>query len=240
MGENDRARRRVGRWAGFFYLAFMATDIFAIYLERRPVVWSDAAATAHAIKAGEFLFRLGFASEIVAVALFFLAAWALYVLLSPAGKNTALLFLVLNAIGVAEQSQSAVVQFAALPLAQGMGYLSAFSSPQAQALAMMFLHLKGPAYAVSNVMLAAWLFPLGWLILKSGILPKFLGVLLLLDGVSLLVWLLQQILLPGYDKFTSPLFAVMFAAELTLALWLLIFGARPGDRVRAETAEISL
>ena len=224
--ENIKERKRTGRWAGFFYLAYIATFIFATYVQEHPVVWGDAAVTANNIASAEFMYRIGFMAELLAAALFLLAAWSLYVLLSPVGKNTALLFLLLNAVGVAEQSQNTLMQFAALPLADGAAYLKVFSVPQLQAQALMFLHLKGAGFIVFNVAFALWLFPLAWLVIKSGFIPKILGMLLLLDGLCLLVWLVQMGLFPGYEKFTHPLFPVMFIAEFLFALWLLLVGAR--------------
>ena len=230
----NRQRKRAGRWAGFFYLAYIATFIFASYVQEKPVVWGDAAATAHNIASAEFMFRIGFMTELLAAALFLLAAWSLYVLLSPVGKNAALLFLILNAIGVAEQSHNIVEQFAVLPLVDGATYLRAFSEPQLQALAMQSLHLKGAGFTVFNVAFAFWLFPLAWLVVKSRFIPKILGVLLLLDGVCLLVWIVQMGLFPGYEKFTHPLFPVMLVAESSFAVWLFIVGARTQEIVAGK------
>ena len=230
----NRQRKRAGRWAGFFYLAYIATFIFASYVQEKPVVWDDAAATAHNIASAEFMFRIGFMTELLAAALFLLAEWSLYVLLNPVGKNAALLFLILNAIGVAEQSHNIVVQFAVLPLVDGATYLRAFSEPQLQALAMQSLHLKGAGFAVFNVAFAFWLFPLAWLVIKSRFIPRILGVLLLLDGVCLLVWIVQMGLFPGYEKFTHPLFPVMLVAESSFAVWLFIVGARTQEIVAGK------
>ncbi|MDE2163156.1 MAG: DUF4386 domain-containing protein [Alphaproteobacteria bacterium] len=227
----NRQRKIAGRWAGFFYLAYIAAFIFASYVQEKPVVWGDAAATAHNIATAEFMFRVGFMTELLAAALFLLAAWSLYVLLSPVGKNAALLFLVLNAVGVAEQSQNTLAQFAVLPLVDGAAYLKAFSAPQLQAHAMLFLHLKGAGFTVFNIAFALWLFPLAWLVIKSRFIPKIFGVLLLLDGVCLLVWIVQMGLFPGYERFTHPLFPVMLIAELSFALWLFIVGARTQNMV---------
>lgn len=72
----------------------------------------------------------------------------------------------------------------------------------------------------------AWLFPLGYLAIKSRLLPKVLGVLLILDGVSLMICFVQLWLLPAYKKWTYPLYPVMFIAECSLALWLAIMGVK--------------
>ncbi|MDE2135742.1 MAG: DUF4386 domain-containing protein [Alphaproteobacteria bacterium] len=230
----NRQRKRAGRWAGFFYLAYIATFIFASYVQEKPVVWDDAAATAHNIASAEFMFRIGVMTELLAAALFLLAAWSLYVLLSPVGKNAALLFLILNAIGVAEQSQSTLMQFGVLKLVHGAAFLKALSAPQLQAHAMLFLDLKGAGFTVFNIAFALWLFPLAWLVIKSRFIPKILGVLLLLDGICLLVWIVQMGLFPSYEKFIHPLFPVMLIAECSFALWLFIVGARTQKMVAGK------
>jgi hypothetical protein len=68
---------------------------------------------------------------------------------------------------------------------------------------------------------------LGWLVLRSGFLPRFLGWLLLVDGVAVLVWFLQALLAPGYPAISYPSWAIGFIAEVGLALWLLVKGVPP-------------
>ncbi|MCJ7712808.1 MAG: hypothetical protein MUQ32_18480, partial [Chloroflexi bacterium] len=56
-----------------------------------------------------------------------------------------------------------------------------------------------------------------------------LGVLLVLDGIGVLIWFLQALLLPDYAAITYPGLAVSFAAEVGLALWLLVMGVKVVD-----------
>jgi hypothetical protein len=223
---NTRELKRAGRWAGFFYLAFIATFALATYLKKLPVVSGDAAATAKNIASNEMLFRAGYMSELVAAIFFFMAAWCLYVLLKPVGRNTALLFLLLNAVGVAEESVNALLQFAALPLSTGADYLKVFSEPQLHALGLMFIKLQGTGNIAFTITFGLWLFPLAWLVIKSGYIPKILGVLLALDGLVLMVAFVQMCLFPAQYRLIYPLYPVMFVAEFSLSAWLLIFGAR--------------
>ena len=60
-------------------------------------------------------------------------------------------------------------------------------------------------------------------------LPRFLGVLLLLDGVAVLIWFLRALLLPDYPAIRYPGLAVSFVAEFGLALWLLVKGVKLVD-----------
>ncbi len=186
----------------------------------------DAAATARNIMASERLFRIGFMSEVVAALLFLLAAWALYVLLRPVNKNVALLFLLLNAAGVAIECCSTLIHFAAVPILRGGDYLKVFQTDQLQALTLLFLSLSGSGNIITTLFYGVWLFPLGYLVLKSGFLPRILGILLIVDGAALLVCFLQLCLFPAYQKLTYPLYPVMFIAEFGFSLWLLIRGVK--------------
>jgi hypothetical protein len=60
-------------------------------------------------------------------------------------------------------------------------------------------------------------------------LPKFLGVLLLLDGVGIWIWFLQALLLPDRPSIICPGIALSFVAEVGLGLWLLVKGLRTDE-----------
>ncbi len=69
-----------------------------------------------------------------------------------------------------------------------------------------------------------------YLVYKSGVLPKFLGALLILDGFAVLLWFLQGTLLPDYPAISYPGLALSFIAEVGLGLWLLVRGIKnPAD-----------
>jgi hypothetical protein len=119
-----------------------------------------------------------------------------------------------------------LIHFESLLLLGRSGYLHAFEPDQLQALSMFFLDLGGSSNMVNTLFFGVWLFPLGYLVFKSGFLPRFLGVLLFLDGVSLMICLIQLCLFPGHEKLTYPLYPIMFIAEFGLAMWLIIMGVK--------------
>ena len=55
-------------------------------------------------------------------------------------------------------------------------------------------------------------------------MPRILGILLLVDGIAVMIWFLQALLLPDYPAIRYPGLIVSFIAEVGLALWLLIKG----------------
>lgn len=212
------------RMAGLLYLIYFVVEIVADVFGRSPlIVMGDAAATAGNLAAHEWLFRSGFVGDLLAGVLFLLAAWGLYALLKPVNQHLALLFLLLNLGGVAVRFAIDINYVAALLLANGAGSLHVFQTDQRQALAMAFLALQKNGYWASQIFFGLWLFPLGYLVFKSGFLPKVLGVILMVHCVT---WtttaLLYFLYLPGYTLLTNISFPLGFIAEFALTLWLLI------------------
>jgi hypothetical protein len=223
------------RMAGLFYLIFILFSILVMVLGRsRMIILGDAVKTAQNITASEGLFRFSFMSDLLSAVFFLLAAWALYVLLKPVNKNLALLFLLLNLGGVAVQSLNLLNQFAAVLLLGGGDYLGVFQAGQVQAMALFFLNLHGNGFMIAQIFYSAWLFPLGYLIYKSGFLPRCLGILVLADFVCWLAYFFQYFLFPNFTVITNISFPVGFLAEFGLALWLLIMGARDQNSTRVE------
>jgi len=222
----DPSPRKTARMAGLFYLIFILTTVLATSIRDRFIVSGDAAATANNIISSQGLFRVGFVTELVSATFFVLAAWALYVLLKPVNKNLALLLLVLNLGGVAVECLNALNLYAALQFLSGANYLTAFQPSQLQALAMSSLDLYTNGFLLTQIFFSAWLLPLGYLVYKSRSLPKFLGLLLILDFFGNMSWFLQGFLLPDYKILAYPGNAISFIAEISLTVWLLIMAVK--------------
>jgi hypothetical protein len=216
---------KTARTAGFLYLIYIIVSILADVLGRSPlIVFGDAAATASNLMVHEWQFRFGFVGDLAAGLLFFLTAWALYALLKPVDKNLALLFLLLNLGGVAVQCLNDLNLLAALLLSSGADYLKAFQPDQLQALAMVLLYVHKQGFWICQIFFGAWLFPLGYLIFKSGFLPKILGVIFMVHCVVWLTTFFQFFLFPGFTAITHLSYPLGLIAELGLTLWLLIKG----------------
>jgi hypothetical protein len=220
--------KKTARMAGFLYLIYIVISISSDVIGRsKLIVFGDAAATAQNIMASEWQFRIiGFMGDLVSAVLFLLTAWALYVLLKPVNKNIALLFLLLNLGGVAIQCFSDLNLYASLLLLSGADYLKVFQADQLQALAMLFLYLRENGFMMAQIFYGAWLFPLGYLVFKSGFLPRILGIVLMIHCVAWLVNFLQFFLFPGYEVIHYLTYPLGFISEFGLTLWLLIMGAK--------------
>jgi hypothetical protein len=105
------AHKKTARMAGFLYLTFIGTFVFSSAARSKLIVFGDATATAHNVMTSEWLFRIGFVSELFSAVFFLLATWTLYVLLKLVNKNLALLFLLLNLTGVAIECMNIAVEW---------------------------------------------------------------------------------------------------------------------------------
>ena len=214
---------KTARIAGFLYLMYIVTSIIANLFGR--FVFVEAPETVNNMMVHESQFRIGFVISLFSAVFFLMAAWFLYLLLKPVNKNIALLFLLLNLGGFAIWTISMFNLYTGLLLLTG-DYLKVFQPDQLRALAMLFIDLRKSAVIVAQIPYGLWLFPLGYLVYKSGFLPKILGILLIADGVGLMITVCQFFLLPGFKAIAVPLMALGFIAEFSLTLWLLIVGVK--------------
>jgi hypothetical protein len=213
--------------AGFLYLQYIVITILADVIGRANViVYGDAATTAKNIIAAALQFRIGFVADLMAGVLFILTAWTLYVLLKPVDQSLALLFLLLNVGGVAVQCFNNLNLLAALLLLSGADYLKVFQADQLQALTMLFLTLYKNGFWICQIFFGAWLLPLGYLVFKSGFLPKILGIVIMIHGVGWLLTFLQWFLFPDFGAITYLTYTLGFISEFGLTLWLLIKGVK--------------
>jgi len=222
----DTSIRKDARRAGIIYFAFIITCIFAGVVRSNLIVYGDAAKTAEILRDSEWLLRISSVVDLISGVLFLVAAWALYVLLKPVDKNIALLFLLLNAAGVAVQCNSLLNSFAPMLTSAGEDLHKVFAPDQLDALNLMYLNLYKSGFTIAQIFFGAWLLPLGYLVYRSGFLPKWLGVLLFADFFGVMIWFFQYFLLPDYEIITYPGFVASFIAEISLSLWLMIKGVK--------------
>ncbi len=87
---------------------------------------------------------------------------------------------------------------------------------------------------IAQIFFGAWVFPLGYLVFKSGLLPRILGVVLMIHCFTWLLFVFQFFLFPGFVGITYVSFALGFVAEVGLTLWLLIMGVKDQEPTLAN------
>jgi hypothetical protein len=124
-------------------------------------------------------------------------------------------------VGVSISMLNEINHFAVLLLSSGAGYLTAFNADQLNALAMFFIELRTYGTYIPQI-LSIWVLLLGYLVFKSGFLPRILGILLMLGGLCYTAAAVLFFLFPNFDATLFGLFA--FIGEALFYLWLLIKG----------------
>jgi len=208
------------RIAGFLYLfGNPFAPFFLLTLPARPIVRGDAAMTASNILASESLFRLGIADLLYYYVLSIFLVIALYQVLNVVSKNMAWLMVIFVLVGVPIGMLNELNNLAALQLLSGADYLNVFTTGQLQALAYFFIQLHSLGLDIQMIFSGLWLFPLGYLVFKSGFLPRIIGILLIIACIG---WVLQSFAtFLGYNLSAT---LITSWGELILGLWLLIKG----------------
>ena len=218
--EEINSLNKSARVAGFLYLVVNLPAPFALlYLPSHLIVRGDAAATASNIMASESLFRLGIVGILyISIASIFLVL-ALYQLLKVVNKNMASLMVIFALTAVPIAMLNEVNNLAVLQLLSGADYLKVFTTEQLQALVYLFLRLHSQGLNIAQIFWGLWLFPMGYLVFKSGFLPRLLGILLMIGCFGYVIQSFAAFL----DYNVSIIFFTSWG-ELLFLLWLLIKG----------------
>ena len=80
---------------------------------------------------------------------------------------------------------------------------------------------------MASVFWGLWLFPFGFLVIRSGFIPRWIGYLLFVAGSAYLVNAFFTLILPAYKDLISSFITLLYMAELPVIFWLLIWGAKP-------------
>ena len=209
--------RRDGRISGALYLVVVLAGMFCLAYVPSKLGGTLAEASAHAD-----LFRTGIAAFMLMQVAFLLLPLALYRVLGDVDRCAAMLMVALAAVSV---------PIGLVALAQRMEALSLLQDAGANADAAFALCLQRYGYGlrIASLFWGLWLLPFGWLVLRSGRLPRVLGLLLVLGGIGYVVQVFGG-LVPGFSDSALIGYVRLPAAlgEIGSCLWLLVFGARAG------------
>ena len=161
----------------------------------------------------------------------------LFRLLRPVGETAATLMVLFAVVSVPIGLVSVSARLDALTLLSDADYATALGPQQLQAQVLLAIDRYRNGILITMLFWGLWLFPFGYLVFKSGFLPKILGILLMLGCVGYLIDVFCKLLVPGYPDTVAANFVRKPAAlgEVGTCLWLLAVGVR----TRAARATIS-
>jgi len=217
------------RWAGFTYLVVVVTGFFSLgYVPGKIAAPGNPQVMLANIVSHEGLFRAGIASFMVEQVAFLLLPLLLFRLLGTVNRVAAVAMVALAVTAVPIALVGVAHRLDALWLLTDAG---ALPTDTANAMARLSLSSYGHAIFVANLFWGLWLLPFGYLVFKSGMLPRALGILLILGGAGYLVDVFADLLLPLYADTTFSNYVHLPAAlgEVGTCLWLLVVGVRARD-----------
>jgi hypothetical protein len=223
-----RTTTQQARFAGLLYfLLALSAPWGLMYVPGKLIVSGNATATADNLRASEGLMRLGIASELVhqLIAVFLLLE--LYKLFKPVDVGLSRQLVVLGSLlSVPIMFVNVLNDVAALYLVSGSETLSAFTRPQLDSLAYLFVYLHGKGVIVASVFWGLWLFPFALLVFRSRFIPRIFGYLLMVAGGAYLLDSFVTLVVPRYAELTGQIAMPLAIAEVPIIFWLLIWGAK--------------
>jgi hypothetical protein len=217
----------IARIAGALYLGTIVAGLFAELGSRGSlVVGSDAAATATAILAHQTLFRAGLIGDLIMLACYVGVTALFHSIFEPVSRRLSLTAAAFSLIGIAVLAADSFFLLAALRLLDAQSYLmAAMAAPQREAMALLSLKLHADGYDLSLVFFGVYCLLLGWLVWRSGFLPRLIGALMAVAGLCYLINSVADLAAPAFGSALSPhLMDPTLIGEAALALWLLVFG----------------
>ncbi|HRF82953.1 MAG: DUF4386 domain-containing protein [Xanthomonadales bacterium] len=222
------------RLAGLLYLTVVVTGFFCLAYVPGQLAAPDAQAVLDNVVARQSLVQQGAAAFIVMQVAFLLLALALYRGFQDVSRPAATLMVAFVAVSVPLALAALSHRLQALALLVDADSAQLLPPGQRQYLAHAALEAYRSGMQLVRVFWGLWLLPFGWLALRSGRLPRVLGILLVLGGLGYVLGVLAELLVPGYGAWPLSGYLTLPAAlgEIGTCLWLLLFGLR-ADRTGA-------
>ncbi len=229
------SNKKTARIAGLLYLGVVLTGIFSLmYVPSKLIVWDNATNTFINIVNNQSLYRLGIVSGLACYTFFLFLPMVLYKLLKPVNDSYAKLMVILAILSVPIYFINVQNEFTILSLVSSSNHLKGFTSEQIKSMVILYLDQYENGMRIVHIFSGLWLFPFGYLVFKSGFLPKFLGILLMLGCFGYLTNFIGNTLVSNYSEMGVGSYLQLPASmgEIGICLWLLIVGVQnPKDRL---------
>ncbi|TXD84526.1 DUF4386 domain-containing protein [Subsaximicrobium wynnwilliamsii] len=221
------SRNKKARLAGILYLLLVISGfIYLVYIPLELIDLNNAAKTLENIQSSELLFRLGIVTAICSSLIFMLLPLALYSLLKSVNKVSAKFMVLFALISIPISFINILNKFSVLTLINKSEYAEKLGQTELQTQVILYLENYNNGVQLSQVFWGLWLLPFGYLVYKSGFLPKILGIFLMAGCFGYLITFFGGFLYPDFNK-TIVSDIVGFPApigEIGICLWLLIMG----------------
>ncbi len=222
--------KKDARIAGLLYLITVISGIISLaYVPSKLIAWDNATETYNRIVANISLFKISILSDLVLYTTFIFLALALYKLLRKTNENIARTMVILVLLSVPISFINLIKKFDILSLVSTSEVFSPQALTTQYSKMMTLLESHNNGILVVEIFWGLWLFPFGYLVYKSRIIPKIMGVFLMMACFGYLIDFFGYFLFP--DDFGETIIPILASSsqalgEIGICLWLLIFGVK--------------
>lgn len=223
------SNKKLARIAGFLYLGVVVTGIFTLMYVPSKLFHADTASLIFQhITSSQFLLRLGILGGILCYTFFLFLPLVLYKLFRSVNENYAKLMVLFAVLSVPVFFLNLQNLFSILSLITNKQNNVSLPTEQIQSQVMLYLDQYDNGMRIVHIFSGLWLFPFGYLVLKSAFLPRILGVLLMLGCFGYLINFIGHTLIHDYSTYGVSSYISLPASigEIGTCLWLLIMGVK--------------
>ncbi|MFT6045616.1 MAG: hypothetical protein ACI9WC_001317 [Arenicella sp.] len=216
------------RIAGLLYLIIALFGGFSIgYVPSVVFESGDAVATAANISNHQGLYRLGIFSDIVVLLAEVVLTAILYILFKPVNQTLSLVAAFARLSMVVVMAINSLIYLMPMALLNETVSLDAFGAGQKQEIALMLLEAHQYGIYIWGILFGLHLSALGYLVIRSGYVPKILGWAMMVGSLGYLLEGLAGVTFTSNELFSMVvigLLVVVTIGELSFAFWLLFKG----------------
>lgn len=230
------------RLAGGLYLLTIVVGVFAeVGVRASVIVRNDPRATAANILLRESWYRLGLVADLLMLVCYIGVTLLFYELFARTSRSVSLLAAFFSLVGIAVLAANALQHLGPLVYLEASASPGIFERGQMEALAFASLRMHARGYLVSSVFFGIYMLLLGWLIVRSALVPRALGFLMAAGGACFLINSIVVFVAPAVAARLPELGMVGGIAELVLSIWLIVMAVRmpaTGDAVGRGEANV--
>jgi hypothetical protein len=220
---NARDAQHYARVAGILLIvSILAGGFGESYVPGKLMVASDIAETARRMAASLGLFRASFASYLIEAMCDITLTAIFYFLLRPVSRPLSLIAACFGVFGTATFAVGEIFYFAAALPVIDPNVAKALTPDARASFIYLCLTLYGYVFSIFTALYGVPVILRGYLIFRSGYLPRVLGGLVMLGGAGFVMKNFVAVLAPQYDSMAFVL--PMFVAMVSMAFWFLVKG----------------
>jgi hypothetical protein len=224
IDETEISQMRYARFAGFMYLFLIAIYLLGVMITGRFEVPGNIAETTHRVMEHELLFRFGLALGSLNNLCAVLLAVSLYAVVRVIDKNLALLALAFELVYAAAGTALDLIGYAFLKQQMDAYSSGIVDAKQLSALADLRSFLDAAAMNIVTILYGAGSILFFYLFFKAKAIPRILAALGLFGSVLVPLTGFAGLILPHPSKLLQLGWLPIFAAEVSVGLWLLFKG----------------